>query len=459
MADRGAGASRSAARSPGNDSNDSNDAIDPDSSGSISKLTDNREGMGSMKKYYFAAPIATALALIASHAHAQTYTVGSADCAITYTVSKTWNGGFNADIVATNRRSTAINGWVSTWSFAGGEKIGSSWRSGVVSAGPGAELRGLDYNRVVPAGGTVDFGFTASGTPSRPKGFKLNGLSCESGAPPPPPPPPPPPAAGGSYGTLVLNENFSNRNSTTWQRYTLDMVRADFGAIGGRAPRGFDGGGDTWDADNRVRGGILRANYPPNIAGGYNTGFIFDKFFTQATEATFEYRVRFEGTGASNRFEWAYGGKLPGLGGTTIGQSPTGCTTDANAINNGFSARLMWRRDGRLVVYTYLPDRDTTKCGVDYTFLDAAQPNRWYTIRQHIRLNTPGQRNGLLEMFVDGQRTLQMTDVFYRKSGKDAIKINNVLFHTYRGGADTDKRFWSPNDDHIQFDDFKVWVK
>ncbi len=257
----------------------------------------------------------------------------------------------------------------------------------------------------------------------------------------------------------MLDENFNNRTSDTWERYTLAMATADFDDLGPRGVRGFDGDGRRWLADNRVGNGVLRANYPPRIAGGYNSGFIFDKFFPAGEEATFEYRVRFEGSGAGNDFDWAAGGKLPGLGGTTQGQAPTGCTQNVGAIKNGFSTRLMWRRRGDLVVYTYFPDRDINKCGQDITFLAGAQANRWYTLRQHIKLNTPGQRNGLLEMYVDGKLALRRTDVLYRESGKGAVKINHILFHTYRGGAETDERFHSPNNEHIQFDDFKVWVK
>jgi hypothetical protein len=258
---------------------------------------------------------------------------------------------------------------------------------------------------------------------------------------------------------LVLDENFNNHGGNAWERYTLPMATADFNGFGSRDVRGFDGDGRRWLADNRVGNGVLRANYPPRTSGGYNSGFIFDKFFAAAEEATFEYRVRFEGSGSGNDFDWAYGGKLPGLGGTSQSQSPTGCTQNDTTINNGFSARLMWHRGGDLVVYTYFPDRDTSKCGVSTTFLNSAQPNRWYTLRQHVKLNTPGQRNGLLEMYVDGRLALRQTNVFFRESGKSAVKINNILFHTYRGGSETDERFQSSKNERIQFDDFKVWVK
>lgn len=257
----------------------------------------------------------------------------------------------------------------------------------------------------------------------------------------------------------MLDENFNTRNSSSWQNYTLSMATADFNGLGSRDARGFDGNGENFPANNTAGYGVLRANFPPRASGGYNSGFIFDKFFPSAEEATFEYRVRFEGSGPDNDFDWAYGGKLPGLGGTSQTQSPTGCTTNEDQIRNGFSARLMWHRRGELVVYTYLPDRDTDKCGVSTIFLENAQPNRWYTLRQHIKLNTPGQRNGLMEMFVDGRLALRETNVFYRETGKGAVKLNNILFHTYRGGSDSDERFQSPKNEHIQFDDFKVWVK
>jgi hypothetical protein len=62
-------------------------------------------------------------------------------------------------------------------------------------------------------------------------------------------------------------------------------------------------------------------------------------------------------------------------------------------------------------------------------------------------------------LYFDGKRTLRKADVVYRLASKGAVKINDVLFHTYRGGGETDTRFHSPNSDHVQFADFKVWVK
>ncbi|MCU0429030.1 MAG: hypothetical protein MUF42_03585, partial [Cytophagaceae bacterium] len=244
---------------------------------------------------------------------------------------------------------------------------------------------------------------------------------------------------------LVIDENFNNRTGN-FVNYTIDMLRSDFNGVNSRAAgevRGFDGDGKSFLANTTAGNGTLRANYPANIAGGTNSGFLFDKMFEPTEEAVMEYRVMFEGTGPRNEFVWAAGGKLPGLGGTALnpGMIPVGCTTDRNSIENGFSARLMWRRNGELVVYTYFPDR-TSSCGVDYLFF-TARPNVWYTIRQHIKLNTPGQRNGILEMFVDGRQVMNKRDVLYRNAGKSNVFINDAIFHTYRGGKPDDNRFFS----------------
>ncbi|MGL5866441.1 MAG: polysaccharide lyase [Dermatophilaceae bacterium] len=259
----------------------------------------------------------------------------------------------------------------------------------------------------------------------------------------------------------MLDENFNNHAAPEWQGYSLDMLGADFGEIAPRDLRGFEGGDTVWPAKTAVGQGVLRANFPPNTAGSKNSGFVFDKVFPDAEEATLEFRVRFEGTGPDKTFQWAAGGKLPGLGGSTVDMPPTGCTTDVNANENGFTARAMWREEGELVTYVYTPDRDpaTTKCGLDISFFEGATADRWYTIRQHIRMNTPGQRDGVLEMFVDGQRTLAKTDMLYRLDGKSGVKINSLLVHTFRGGKEDNENFFSPNNDHIQFDDFKVWAK
>lgn len=117
----------------------------------------------------------------------------------------------------------------------------------------------------------------------------------------------------------------------------------------------------------------------------------------------------------------------------------------------------MWKRNGGMVVYTYFPDRNIEKCGVDLKFFSNLQTEQWYTVRQHLTLNTPGEKNGVVKMYVDDKLVYEEKDLLIRLAEKQFIKINRVVFHTYSGGSD-DSDWWSTKDQFICFDDFKVWI-
>ncbi len=251
--------------------------------------------------------------------------------------------------------------------------------------------------------------------------------------------------------------------------YDLAMARADFGDIGNRGTseiRGLDGLGRTWPHRTKVGEGALRAHYPANIASGQRSGFIFTKNFTPSEEAVMEYRIKFD-----EDFKFCYGGKLPGLGGSVSqnGAMPYGGTENRSVVHSAFSTRLMWRRHENLVVYAYFPERldsngrlttrngRPAKWGEDIEFFRPVERGRWYTIRQYVKMNTPGERDGILEMYVDGKLVLRRTNIEYRLPGQD-VKVNAAVMHTYRGGGRDDVRFQSDKSEHIYFDDIKVWA-
>ena len=63
-------------------------------------------------------------------------------------------------------------------------------------------------------------------------------------------------------------------------------------------------------------------------------------------EYVFEYRIRFDAG-----FDFSRGGKIPGPGGR---DAPSGCQT---STGTGFTARQMWREQGRLIGYIYDMDQ------------------------------------------------------------------------------------------------------
>ncbi len=252
-------------------------------------------------------------------------------------------------------------------------------------------------------------------------------------------------------GDLVLDINFDN-HPDAYVDYDITAADQDFDGIESRVAgeiRGLDGN-KSWPQRTKVGEGCLRAHFPALMATGQKTGFLFDKGFPDTEGAIMEYRIKY-----SEGFQWKLGGKLPGLGGGLA--YPVGCTQNINTVKNGFTTRNMWRKNGGMVVYTYFPDRDIEKCGVDYSFFSNTQPEKWYTIRQHLTLNAPGQRNGIIKMYVDDVLVFEKTDVLFRNAGRDDIKINRAIFHTYSGGSD-DADWWSTEDQWIYFDDFKVWT-
>ncbi|MEV5883898.1 glycoside hydrolase family 9 protein [Streptomyces sp. NPDC052020] len=100
-------------------------------------------------------------------------------CAVTYTVTSSWNGGFTADVRVRNTGATAVNGWRLGFSFKGAEKVTGAWNATVTQSGTAVTATDAGHNAAVPAGGTAGFGFQASGASAGvPPAFTLNGRTC-----------------------------------------------------------------------------------------------------------------------------------------------------------------------------------------------------------------------------------------------------------------------------------------
>ncbi|MEO0731204.1 MAG: polysaccharide lyase [Bacteroidota bacterium] len=276
----------------------------------------------------------------------------------------------------------------------------------------------------------------------------------------------------------ILDQDFNHWDN---RRYTIQDAKDDFnnqikpwtaGSYRGIAAPGAAANLiDDTPQETRIVDGTLRAEYKKNDASGRSGGCLFDPYFDGVEEAYLEYKVKFD-----KDFFWATGGKLPGLGGSIRGIGsetegrgaiPSGCGYN----DDGWSARLMWRRNRAqtippyLILYSYFaekpdgsPRQETSDCGDNYRIFTGLEDDTWYTIRQYIKLNTPGQRDGVAVMWVDNEETFRKEDLMIRKAGKDDLKINALVMNTYRGGARTDPVWHSPRDEFAFFDDFKVWT-
>jgi hypothetical protein len=105
-----------------------------------------------------------------------------------------------------------------------------------------------------------------------------------------------------------------------------------------------------------------------------------------------------------------------------------------------------------LAFYTYYPEMT---CGdrcwgnfftQDPPKLDLMQ-GTWHEIVFHVKMNTPGSHDGLQELWIDGQKKIEVSGMRWRDTID--LRLNQVSFWTYMPGA--------PKTQHIWIDNFVVW--
>jgi MYXO-CTERM domain-containing protein len=71
---------------------------------------------------------------------------------------------------------------------------------------------------------------------------------------------------------------------------------------------------------------------------------------------------------------------------------------------------------------------------------------RWYAIEQYVRMNTPGEHDGILRAWVNGRLVMEKTDILFRNS--DALHVGEVWYNIFHGGtaeAPHDMYLWVDN--------------
>lgn len=214
--------------------------------------------------------------------------------------------------------------------------------------------------------------------------------------------------------------------------YGLDLWRRDWpgcafegGIREGRVER-VDDPGRRW----------LRVNYAPGGIGPERGGAGWRLPLGRREAAELRYTLRF-----SDGFEFVKGGKLPGLCGGPENVSG-GRPADGR---NGFSARLMWRRDGRGEAYVYHMDQPE-KYGHSFPFPeDFRFPTRQpVKVRLAVAMNEPGLRNGSLRVWItlpeSAERlVVERTNLRWRAAGD--FGVDSLYFETFHGGSDAS---WAP---------------
>ena len=212
-----------------------------------------------------------------------------------------------------------------------------------------------------------------------------------------------------------------------------------------------------------VERGVVTAHYEANSttfsnfqsgrdnAGGCSFRTLFkdendENKVVEHDEIWMQYDVKFH-----KDFDFVKGGKMPGLYGGTV---HSGCNLPDGT--NGFSTRYMWGPDGFFYLYLYAVENESKgySCGQDNGKGNLQlQKDKWMTMKQFIKLNDPGQSNGVAAVYVDGVLAIERTDIMYRTT--DTLKIEGILFSTFFGGSALDWR--STKDEKASFRNFRYY--
>jgi hypothetical protein len=265
----------------------------------------------------------------------------------------------------------------------------------------------------------------------------------DEAAPTPTPTPTPTPAA--DVDELADDETLEDEGpEVLWQEpFSSDFDWEDDAGVveasrtsGGVVEEGPEGRSDVleiWFGEDGSRWGIdLRHDFDEMGVG-------------PREEVYFSYDVYFP-----EDFEFIGDGKLGGLAGITDGLEPLETSSGGDYDERSFSVRPMWKRDRGVVMYLYARSADGRDFdnpehfgfGIPVPFVDADgsesdifAPDTWHRVEQRVRLNTPGETDGIYELWIDGHKGVSVDDVQYRTEAHPDLQINQLFTSWFFGGG------------------------
>jgi cellulose 1,4-beta-cellobiosidase len=95
-------------------------------------------------------------------------TSGTGACSGTYSVTNSWPGGFQGQVVVKNTGSGTLNGWQLRWTFPGSQVINNLWNGSYTQSGASVTVTNASYDASLAPGATATVGFTATGSSASP---------------------------------------------------------------------------------------------------------------------------------------------------------------------------------------------------------------------------------------------------------------------------------------------------
>lgn len=181
-----------------------------------------------------------------------------------------------------------------------------------------------------------------------------------------------------------------------------------------------------------------------------------------ASEVELTYKVQLAPTFQSQR-----GGKLPGLWLTDTADPCSGAAAGGHHCSHSASVRLMWRQDlaAEAYVYATAAERSPQYCAQPGYHHNAKYGDslwrgtlklakgRWNVVRLRVRVNTPGECDGLLAVAVNGEEC-SCTAMCWRAGECGGMVVRALNFCTFYGGST--ESFACPEDTEARFKDFSL---
>ncbi|MFI5564253.1 protein kinase [Amycolatopsis japonica] len=83
-------------------------------------------------------------------------------CEARYEIANRWPGGSEIRVSVRNAQDTRLTGWEVSWTLPPGTRIANLWNGSLAQDGDRVRVSEVDWNAVLPAGGTTTFGFIAT---------------------------------------------------------------------------------------------------------------------------------------------------------------------------------------------------------------------------------------------------------------------------------------------------------
>ena len=191
----------------------------------------------------------------------------------------------------------------------------------------------------------------------------------------------------------------------------------------------------------------LRVTYPVGFSGPAGNGAQVSLVLPDKKEYYMSYKLMF-----SPDFSFRLGGKLPGLAAGKLCSGGQVCDG-----TNGFTARFMWRPNGKAVLYLYHMDKKG-KWGDDFPLVYPSgeqvvfEPGKWYQLSERVKINSVSDaHDGEVEVWVNGEPVLLEKGFRFTNNGEG---VNRFYFSTFHGGSGPD---WAPlKTSYIWYDDLTI---